>query len=301
MVANNGLNINFENNPTAYFLKQISSESFEGILENIRSVSEVDHIYLKIYYKMYCSFMEKSGEAYLDFKKIFFENIKLFVNKDLRDLHFCLISGVNEVINPEIVLQKEKLSVFDSMIRLNILKESDGTISEHIFISYISLSFQVFDIDRINRFSEKFIEALNEDTRSNASKYVKALNLFLEGKYEDSLDVISQIDPNYFVMKLYLRYHRGRCIYMIKDYDLFLSDYDSVKHFLKKNSKLNIRLKDRLEKYYYFLNFLFKLRTNFNKYDAALFKKEIKDYYKHENSWFLIEINNLVNTSKISL
>ncbi|MEO8664052.1 MAG: hypothetical protein ABI462_01035 [Ignavibacteria bacterium] len=50
------------------------------------------------------------------------------------------------------------------------------------------------------------------------------MNLFVESRYDESLSLVSQIDPNYFVMKLYLRFHKGMCLNKIEDYDLFLNE-----------------------------------------------------------------------------
>jgi len=295
VVANNGLNINFDNNPVAYLLRQISKESFEDILENTNKVSETDYLYLKIYYKMYCMFHDTGGESYLYFKNLLFNNLEALSPKEQRDLHFCLISGNVLVVNPEINTSLEKLSVFDSMISLNIITESHGSMSEHIFIRYVSLAFHELDIERINKFAEKYIVKLAEDIRDNTQKYVKSLNLFIENKYEDSLNVITQIDPNYFTMKVHLRYYKAICIYKINDYELFLSEYDSVKHFVKNNDKLNSLQKSRLEKYYYFINHLFKLRENFNEYDLLIFKKEAGELYRNEYNWISMELINLEN------
>ena len=121
------------------------------------------------------------------------------------------------------------------------------------------------------------------------------MNFFAENKYEDSLNIISQIDPNYFTMKVHLRYHKGICIYKINDYELFLSEYDSVKHFVKNNEKLNKLSKIKLERFYYFLNLLFKLRENFNGYDFLKIKKEAENLNKNEDNWISMEINSLEN------
>ncbi|MBK9332696.1 MAG: hypothetical protein IPM96_09935 [Ignavibacteria bacterium] len=74
--------------------------------------------------------------------------------------------------------------------------------AEHVFISYVTLAFYESDIRRVNKFSEIFIDKLKEDLRSNTSKYVKALNLIIEGRYKESLNIISQLETNYFNMKV---------------------------------------------------------------------------------------------------
>lgn len=295
VVANSDLNINFENNPVALFLRQISPESFHLILENARQISRTDHFYLELYYKMYCMFFDTDGKSYLSFKKLLFDNVSMLVKKDLRDLHFCLISANDIIADPKHNLSEEKLSVFDSMIKLNILTEPHGAISEHIFVYYVSLAFQSYDIKRINTFSDKFAGKLDEGIQDNIIKYVKSLNYFVEKKYEESLNEISRIDPNYFIMKLYLRYIKGRCLYKMKDYEMFLNEYDSVKHFIKNNDKLNDRLKIKLEKFYYFLNHLFKLRENYNEFEISKLKTETVGFYKNEWNWVLVEIENLIN------
>jgi len=96
-------------------------------------------------------------------------------------------------------------------------------------------------------------------------------------------------------MKVHLRYHKGICIYKINDYELFLSEYDSVKHFVKNNEKLNKLSKIKLERFYYFLNLLFKLRENFNGYDFLKIKKEAENLNKNEDNWISMEINSLEN------
>ena len=292
-VAYSNVNRNFKNNPVAVFLSQISPESFNQILENAKKISKADHFYLDLYYKMYCMFTDTCGESYLCFKKLLFDNLSKLVKNDQRDLHFCLVSANEKVTDPELNQPDERLSVFDSMISLNILTEPHGVMSEHIFIHYVSLAFHSFDMKRINAFSDKFVNKLEDNVRNNTIKYVKSLNLFAEGKYEESLNEISGIDPNYFIMKLYLRYIKGRCLYKMEDYEMFLNEFDSVKHFIKNNDKLNERLKIKLEKFYYFLNLLFKLREDFNEFELTKLKKETVGFYINEWNWVLDEIENI--------
>ncbi|MBK9332695.1 MAG: hypothetical protein IPM96_09930 [Ignavibacteria bacterium] len=89
VVSSNSTNMKIEDNPIAYFIGQISLKSFERILENIKKISETDHLFLKIYYFMYLMFIEKTDERYLNFKKILFDNLKIFSRNDLKDLHYC--------------------------------------------------------------------------------------------------------------------------------------------------------------------------------------------------------------------
>jgi len=300
VVSSNSTNMKIEDNPIAYFIGQISLKSFERILENIKKISETDHLFLKIYYFMYLMFIEKTDERYLNFKKILFDNLKIFSRNDLKDLHYCLLAGNDSIIESHTNFTLEKLVVFDSMIRQNIITEPNGVMAEHVFISYVTLAFYESDIRRVNKFSEIFIDKLKEDLRSNTSKYVKALNLIIEGRYKESLNIISQLETNYFNMKLHIRYLKARCLYKTEDYELFLNDYDSIKHFIKNNDKLNNLHRIHLEKYYYFLNLLFKLRAGFNEYDLLRLKKEVSDFYtkeqktfRNERKLFITEINEL--------
>ncbi|MEO8664051.1 MAG: hypothetical protein ABI462_01030 [Ignavibacteria bacterium] len=173
IVTSKSFNIHFQNNPIALFLKQIDKKSFEDILQNIKSISGTDHLYLKIYYNMYTMFIDKSEEKYQIFKDSLYDNLKLFSKKNLQDLHYCLLVGNDSVIDPGKNITLEKLSIFDSMIRLNILTQPNGVLAEHVFMNYVNLSFQEFDIDRINTFSGKFIDKLNKNIRSNTNLFIK--------------------------------------------------------------------------------------------------------------------------------
>lgn len=292
-VHNSGWNKNFEKNPVAHFLNQITRKSFDEILENVKRISETDYICLKIYYNMYCMFIENKGERYLDFKKILFDNTKIFSKKDLRDLYFCLFTGNGFVKNNDVNTPSEKLSIFDNMINLNILTEPNGVMAEHIFINYINYCNDNGDIIKMNQFSEMHIDKLKKDIRPNLSKYLNSLILYLEGKYEDSLNLISQIDPDYFMIKIYVKHHKGKCLYKIQDYELFLNEYDSVKHFVRNSARLNVKHKFSTEKFYYFIDLLFKLRENYNEYELSRLKKEALNSYKNEKNWILNEISKL--------
>ncbi len=257
------------------------------IIESINESSKTDSVYIDIYYSMYLSLTDKNEDRYFEFKNIFFRNIRILPRSDLKGLHFGLITAVlaakKKNINPHI----EILEILDSMISLNLLIDSiDGILPVHIFNLYISKCFLTSDSEKLRLFVEKFINKLDTKYLDDTRIYVDFIICFINKNYSEALKHISRFDIPYSRMKIALSYQKVMCIYETDNYEMFLNEFDNLKHFNRNNKFVTDLQKSNGEKFYYLVKRLFILRQNFDNYEFSKLKNDVYETYKNSIPWF---------------
>ncbi|MEO7357191.1 MAG: hypothetical protein ABIY50_06730 [Ignavibacteria bacterium] len=66
--------------------------------------------------------------------------------------------------------------------------------------------------------------------------YVKFMISFINKDFKDALNQIVLSDVPYSKFKIPLKYQKAMCIYELGDYEMFLNELDSQKHFIKNNT-----------------------------------------------------------------
>ncbi|MBK6772315.1 MAG: hypothetical protein IPG78_09345 [Ignavibacteria bacterium] len=227
-----------------------------GLVTLIGSVNKVNNsklnpMYLKIYYLMYLAVKEKTECSYLDFKKTLFENLDILPKLSIQTFHHCLlvsfVNGNHIRLNPH----KEALEIYDSLIKCNLITGvRNDFIPIFVFYSYLLKCFFISDSAKAKAFSSRFINKLEPKQAEVAKIYLRSVVSFINKDFMDSLAQISLLELPYSVLKIPLKYQKAMCIYEIGEYEMFLNEMDSLKHFVKNNYFVNNVQIEKINRYF---------------------------------------------------
>lgn len=292
-VFSHSRNAKLDSNPVTIFLNALS-EDFEKIIDALNETSEQNQIYIRVNYLMYLAISQSSIENYLNFKKTFFENIRFFPKADMHDMHYCLITAAAKAESKQLSLSREIVEIFDSMSENGIIIEQEtDKIPLYIFNLYITNSFLLLDSEKLEAFRNKFINKIESEHYENSDIYINFMLSFLNKKFDEALNFFSQLDIPHLFLKIPLRYQKAMCSYEINDYEMFLNDHDSLKHFLKNNEFVSNDQKSMLNNYFNNIHKLFKLKDNFSEFELLNLKKDVDKDFKSSNLWFSQKIKEI--------
>lgn len=282
---NNFRNTDIGNNPVTKFIDVISP-SMESIIDSLKDTPAVNPSYLNIYYLMYRTFTEKTEEQYLEFKDAVFK-LKDIPKSNLQDLHFFILNALHIVKVEKLNGYKETIEVLDSLIEHNaILDIKNGMMPLHVFNKYILDCSFLKDTERLRSFTDRFISKLEPELRENSKNHVNFMISFINKEYDEALNYFSLLDIPYFTLKVSLRSQKAMCLYETDNYEMFLNEFDNVKHFISNNKSLVDNFKLQLNNIYSHIKRLFNLKQNYDRYEYFKLEKDIADTYKNAFLWF---------------
>ncbi len=124
---------------------------------------------------------------------------------------------------------------------------------------------------------------------------------FTNKKFDEALNIISLLDIPYQGLKIHLRYQKAMCLYETNSYEMFLNEYDNLKHFLKNNKFISGDQKSILNNYFNFIDKLFKLKEDFYEIEFSILKEDISKVFKNSNIWFNQKIEEIEKTYSAKL
>lgn len=265
---------------------ELISPGLDEIVKSIPVTSDFNSVYVMIYYRMYQALTGKTEEKYLEFKKSVFENLKILPKVNIKAIHNCLAHAAMVSIFENLDRNKEILQIIDSMVDNDVITETgNDRIALHIFTSYISICFLFNNFEKLKLFADRFIDKLDPEVKVNTGIHINYMLSFLNKSYRDALNYLSMLDIPYIFLKPGLRYDKAKCLYETDDYEIFLNEYDSLKHYLNNNKHISEREKDFLKIRFSNIKKLFNLRQNFDKYECIKFKKEISEWKQLSVKW----------------
>jgi len=290
-------NAEVETNPVTIYLDVIST-GLEKIINSLNNTSTQNQIYVRINYLMYLAIRQKTEESYLNFKKMFFENTHLFPTRDMHDMHYCLITAAVKSEHRNLNLNREIVEILDSMSEYNVIIEREtGKIPVYIFHYYISNSFLLLDSGKIEAFRNKYIDKIEAEHLTNTKNYVDFMLSFIKKDFNEALNFLSLLDINHLGMKIPMRYQKAMCSYETDNYEMFLNENDSLKHFLKNNKFISEDQRSLLSNYFNCTNKLFKLKNNFTEIEFDNLRKDIFEAFRNTNVWFNQKLDELENAN----
>ena len=291
------LNRNYDMEKNIYSkLLDLISPGLETLIGSVNKVnnSKLNPLYLEIYYMMYLAVKEKTESSYLDFKKTLFENLDILPKISIQTLHHCLLVGLVNCNHIRLNQHKEALEIFDSLIRCNLLLGvRNDIIPIYVFYNYILKCFFISDSEKAKAFSSRFISKLEPKQAESAKIYVRSVISFIDKDFMDSLAQISLLDLPYSLLKIPLKYQKAMCIYEIGEYEMFLNEMDSLKHFVKNNYFVNTVKNERVNRYFSVIKRLFDLKHDFNEFEFLKLKNFVKLTYNDSNQWFNDKLDEL--------
>jgi hypothetical protein len=273
VAIHNGRNTDFSKNAVTKFVGLISS-GISDIIQSFRDSSEVTFAYPNIYYMLYLALTERTEQRYQEFKKSIYDILAILPKTNLQSLLHGLANAAIITKFENIDRDSEMLSILDTLIEHDALTElRNDKLPIHIFTVYISICFVRSDSNRLKKFSDRFIDKLDPDIKKNTTTHVNFMTSFIDKSYDDALNYISMLDIPYFHLKPAIRYHKAICLYETNNYESFLNEYDSLKHFLNNNNFVAEEQKLALSSKFSIIKRLFNLRQHFHKHELSELRK----------------------------
>ena len=275
-------------------LLELISPGMKSITESIRKTSAINSDYVNIYFAMYNTLIEKTEQRYIEFKNIVAENLNILPKSNIQALHHCLATAVKFTEFKNLNKNREMMEILDSMIEHNTITElRNDKIPVHIFTTYTSLCKLFSDSVKLKTFSERYLDKLDPEVRKNTGIHVKFMISFIDKSYNEALHYLSMLDIPYVFLKTTLRLDKAKCLYETDNYEIFLNEQDSMKHFL--NNKLVLeREKKSLLLRFSTIKKLFELKHNFDKYEFKKLRVHIEENFKNNTgNWFIEKLEEI--------
>ena len=283
-------------NPATKVLDLISP-GLEMIVELISANTGLNSHYIKIYYFTYLAFRDKTASRYLDLKKIVFENLNILPKIHQQSVHYGLIMTLFKTKDNKLNNSEEVIEILDSLIENNIMTSlRNDIIPIHIFHLYLGACFAIGDAVRIERFGSRFISKLDDKQIEDSKTYLNFMNSFFNKDFMQALNSISLLDIPYSGHKNTLKKLKTMCIYEIGDYEMFLNEFDSLKHYIKNNNIGDV-VKSKFNKHFSAIKRLFNLKQDFDKFKYL----ELMDFFdsiENYNYWFNEKLDEIKKTNK---
>ena len=290
----NNLDKNLDNdNNTVTKVLELILPGIEIIIQSVNQNSKTNSVYLNIYFLMYLALKENTESRYLDFKKIVFDNLNILPKFTLQNIHLSLLTVFAKLNNTDKNLI-EVIDIYDSLIENNLITERNtGIVPIHIFNNYISGCFYLSDPVKIENFANRFLNKLDPKHMENSKKYVKFMISFLNKDFDSALMCISLIDVTYPMQKITLKSQKAMCLYEIGDYEMFLNEFDNMKHFVKNNSFITDEFNKRFNLLFTVIKSLFNLKQNFDNYEYIKLREIINANYRKSKPWFVEKLDKI--------
>ena len=275
------------------------SPGLDNLIKSIPQSSHVNSVIVMIYYKMYLSLKEKSEKQYLEFKKSVLDNLDILPKVNIKAIHNCLANAAMNTGFETLDRNMEIQQIIDSMADNNVLAESgNDRIPVHIFSTYVSICFLFGDSKKLKLFADRFIDKLDPEVKHSTGIHINFMLSYLNKSYHDALNYISMFDITYVFLKPSIRYKKAKCLYEIDDYELFLNEYDSLKHFMSNSKLLTETNKHALKVNFSFIKRLFNLRQNYNEYESVKLKNDISDWKHPSAKWAAEKLAEIEKTNQ---
>jgi hypothetical protein len=215
--------------------------------------------------------------------------LNILPKNTIQDIHLGLLTVFSRIKHEGLDLY-EVFDIYDSLIQNDLITVLNSNIIPiHIFNNYISTCFYLSDLEKLNTFASRFTNNLEFKHVENSGIYVKFMISFLRKDFYEALKFISVLDVSYSTQKSNLKYQKAMCLYEIGDYEMFLNEFDNVKHFVRNNSSIPHSEKSKHNSYFSIIKKLFNLKQKFDKYEFIQLRAEIKKLFEQTiimNMWF---------------
>jgi len=276
------------------FLAGLNKNLILPLLNDVKVKSERDYLILKCFHEMNIALdADADINSYYNFKKSLNDCSETITKTDLRNLLICLTnSAVDRKLGRSgsgINLDKEIMEIGNLRIENNIFLQPNGMMVGNDYLTYIKSAFSLKEYESIEIFEKKFGNKITEDRRENDINYSRALICYGKKEYSKSLEHLSRINYDFFMMKHFVKNIQMMNYYELNDYVSFSYVADSYRHFLSKNKTVTSYSKTVQIDFCNNTNKLFKLRESFDKFELEKFRKNIKENDKLINKYWILD------------
>lgn len=276
------------------------NHTLEYLRKNLKEFS--DSPILLVYYYLWESFFDESGEEYFKkAKKIFDKNFSYFKLMDRKNIYavmqtFCL----KKTESGKDYFNKVLLNIMLEMLSRKVVSHREGIINLNLYRNVLIMCFRENETAMMRKFIHEYINLVNKESRESMLVYSNAHLNFLEGNFKMSLQLCNKINftnllnttnENLF-FKNDVRALTLRCMYELNSFESAIYQIDTYKHFLKNSELIKDSLRKKYMTYINIVSRLIKLKNNFDEYDLFKLKAQVlnsKDIVGKE--WILKKIN----------
>lgn len=230
------------------------------------------------------------------------KNLEQFSHKltkeDLRESYFIAQNYCAfKISQGKIEYYKEVFEIFKQVIELDVLLENEQ-LSEGLYKNIITASLGVGEYEWAESFIQNYAKYLPFNIRENARTFNLAYLYFHQKKFEEVINLLSNVEYSDIVYALGAKQILLRTYYESEEFLAMDSLIDSFRIFLRRNKLISKNIK---REYNNFLNFLKKLPTSIsnNAYATNTLRKKISEtQYVNSKKWLLEKITELENKTK---
>lgn len=274
---NNLVAVSFErnyeqaDNVLPLLIKELNKGFLDKLPDFAGSLSEKDRNILETYVALSRSQIYLGDfTAYESFRNRLISNSNLFSRFELKMLFNCLSTNISHLDNKQHDVSKMFVSNFELMDELDLLAEN-GKLGAMYYYYFLTAAFRAQDFEKIDFFSDKYLDSLGNENLGNARSFTLALQHFGGGRFDHALSEISKIDYPSLFMKFFVREFKACCLYELDEKLLFENELKNLNQFLLNNKIDNPRLTDSIRMHMDNVKGLFRIRDNPDKDKLADF------------------------------
>lgn len=296
-VNEDSFNAKFESNLVSEF---VSSFDFEKLMKYILKNDEHFGPIVYIHYcKMMCSLNPDKENFYYELKKAAVDNINKLNKYELYNIFtvmesYCIMrANRNKTHFYDELFENYKIALEHNILII----DEPPHITAMKFRNIYSCAFIKADYDWVENYINEYGKYLTEDSKELA-ELARAQLSFFRKEYDNSLEILQQINPDLHFAKLDMRVLTIQ-IYYERDYlESALSSLNSFRQFINNNEHIVEHAKIKCLNFINITTNLVKLKTNPDRKKLSELEDRINTEPIRSYEWLMEKIVELSNVNK---
>ncbi|HMQ70007.1 MAG TPA: hypothetical protein PKA90_13480 [Ignavibacteria bacterium] len=220
-----------------------------------------------------------------------------FIGKNLLYIYFSRLNGfcIINTSTGQMNMDRELFDNFKLMLDRNLFIREDHKILGILeYRSILHVALRLKEFNWTEHFINDYKNSVTPDKKQNVYKYGLANLLFEKKNYLQCLEILSKIEPDYFIIKNDIHILLAKIYYELNYYDSALSLIDSSKHFINYNKVFSSKVKLTFTSFFKYYTQLLKLKIKHSNFKTQKLKEQISfDKSMINKSWLLEKIKEL--------
>lgn len=260
---------------------------------------------LMIYFHLSICFLsgqpEESDEHFNIAGKYFRNNYSALTKIDRKNIYSVMqVYYINRISAGDNSRNKDFLKFMLEMLKFNVLshRESDY-IDLNLYRNILILCTMEKEINILKKFISKYIRFVDEQSRDSILAYSNSQLNFLQGKFQNTLDLCNNINLNdllnstndnlYF--KNDIKTLTLKSLYELNAFENAISYIDAYRHFLRKSKLIKEEMRNNYLLFVNSVSELIRLKFKFDEYAFTKFKTKIYSSKFTNVQWILEKLN----------
>jgi hypothetical protein len=270
-------------------------------LENyIKNLNETNNEFYSVlaaeYYQAMSLLNPRDDNFFIKFKEVLSLDMNMFSYIERINLYTIFEAVCTlKIENGEHSYSKDLFEAYKRMLEQGLYSYSPGGgFILRIFRNIVHTAIMEKETIWLEKFLEKYLSKLPDDSRKGMSSLANALLLFEDKKFNESLGELNKINYDLFHYKIDIKNLQVKLYYELGYTEETLSLIDSYRHFISGNKYISSRYKLICSGFVNSVNRLIKLKTHADDGEKLLLRKEINQINDKINQrWLLEKLNEL--------